>query len=63
MWLSGREQVSRKTLAELISEVEIYSYVEVERKGRGRGKGVAFHISPTESVGRKALLHALKDLV
>jgi Cdc6-like AAA superfamily ATPase len=42
MRLSGREQVSHKTLSELVSELELYGYVEVERKGRGRGKGVAF---------------------
>ncbi len=63
MRLEGREQVSHKTLSELVSELELYGYVEVERKGRGRGKGVAFYISPTGSVERKALLDALKDLV
>jgi cell division control protein 6 len=63
MRLSGREQVSHKTLSELVSELELYGYVEVERKGRGRGKGVAFYISPTGSVERKTLLDALKDLV
>ena len=63
MRLSGQEQVSHKTLSELISELELYGYIEVERKGRGRGKGVAFYISPTGSVERKALLDALKDLV
>jgi archaeal cell division control protein 6 len=63
MRLTGREQVSHKTLSELVSELELYGYVEVERKGRGRGKGVTFYISPTGSVERKALLDALKDLV
>jgi cell division control protein 6 len=63
MRLSGREQVSHKTLSELVSELELYGYVEVERKGRGRGKGVTFYISPTGSVERKTLLDALKDLV
>ncbi|MEI7827396.1 MAG: hypothetical protein WCI87_06355 [Euryarchaeota archaeon] len=63
MRLSGREQVSHKTLSALIAELELYCYVEVERKGRGRGRGVDFYISPTGSVERKALLDALKDLV
>jgi cell division control protein 6 len=63
MRLNGREQVSHKTLSELVAELELYGYVEVERKGRGRGRGVDFYISPTGSVERKALLDALKDLV
>ena len=63
MRLSGREQVSHKTLSELVAELELYGYVEVERKGRGRGRGVDFYIFPTGSVERKALLDALKDLV
>ena len=63
MRLSGREQVSHKTLSALIAELELYGYVEVERKGRGRGRGVDFYIYPTDSVERKALLDALKDLV
>ena len=63
MRLSGREQVSHKTLSALIAELQLYGYVEVERKGRGRGRGVDFYISPTGSVERKALLDALKDLV
>jgi cell division control protein 6 len=63
MRLSGREQVSHKTLSELIAELELYGYVEVEREGRGRGRGVDFYISPTGSVERKALLDALKDFV
>ena len=63
MRLSGREQVSHKTLSELTAELELYGYVEVERKGRGRGRGVDFYISPTGSVERRALLDALKDLV
>ena len=63
MRLSGREQVSHKTLSELTAELELYGYVEVERKGRGRGRGVDFYISPTGLVERKALLDALKDFV
>jgi cell division control protein 6 len=63
MRLSGREQVSHKTLSELVAELELYGYMEVERKGRGRGRGVDFYISPTGSVEWKALLDALKDLV
>ena len=63
MRLSGREQVSHKTLSALIAELELYGYVEVERKGRGRGRGVDFYIYPTNSVERKALLDALKDFV
>ncbi len=63
MRLSGREQVSHKTLSELTAELELYGYVEVERKGRGRGRRVDFFISPTGSVERNALLDALKDLV
>jgi Cdc6-like AAA superfamily ATPase len=63
MRLSGREQVSHKTFSALIAELELYGYVEVERKGRGRGRGVDFYIYPTDSVERKALLDALKDLV
>ena len=59
MRLSGREQVSHKTPSALIAELELYGYVEVERKGRG----VDFYIYPTDSVERKALLDALKDLV
>ena len=61
--LCGREQVSHKTLSELVAELELYGFVEVERKGRGRGRGVDFYISPTGSVERKVLLDALKDLV
>ena len=63
MRLSGREQISHKTLSELVAELELYGFVEVERKGRGRG--VDFYISPTakDSVERKVLLDALKDLV
>jgi len=53
MRLSGREQVSHKTLSALIAELELYGYVEVERKGRGRGRGVDFYIYPTDS-GRAA---------
>ena len=49
MRLSGREQVSHKTLSALIAELELYGYVEVERKGRGRGRGVDFYIYPTDS--------------
>ena len=63
MRLTGREQVSHKTLSELVAELELYSFVEVERKGGGRGRGVDFYISPTVSVERKVLLDALKDLV
>ena len=63
MRLSGREQVSHKTLSVLVAELELYGFVEVERKGRGRGRGVDFYIYPTGSVERKALLDALKDLV
>ena len=63
MRLTGREQVSHKTLSELVAELELYGFVEVERKGRGRGRGVDFYISPTGSVERKVLLDALKDLV
>src|SRR5664280_1314637 len=51
--LSGREQVSHKTLSALIAELELYGYVEVERKGRGRGDGVDFHISPTAQLNGK----------
>ena len=39
MRLTGREQVSHKTLSELVAELELYGFVEVERKGRGRGRG------------------------
>jgi len=35
MRLTGREQVSHKTLSELVAELELYGFVEVERKGRG----------------------------
>ena len=63
MRLSGREQVSHKTLSQLVAELELYGYVEVERKGRGRGRGVDFYIYPTGSVERKALLDALKDFI
>ena len=63
MRLSGREQVSHKTLLALVAELELYGYVEVERKARGRGRGVDFYRCPTDSVERKALLDALKDLV
>ena len=63
MRLNGREQVSHKTLSELVAKLELYGYVQVERKGRGRGRGVDFFIFPTGSVERKALLDALKDLV
>ena len=50
---------------ELILEIADYKndYADMDTKGRGRGKGVAFYISPTGSVERKALLDALKDLV
>ena len=63
--LSGREQISHKTLSELVAELELYGFIDVERKGRGRGRGVDFYISPTpkDSVERKVLLDALKDLV
>ena len=50
-------------LSALIAELELYGYAELERKGRGMGRGVDFHISPTASVERKALLDALKDLI
>jgi Cdc6-like AAA superfamily ATPase len=60
---TGSEQVSHKTLSELVGELELYGFVEVERKGRGRGRGADFYISPTGSVERKVLLDALKDLV
>ncbi|MGB8310586.1 MAG: hypothetical protein WCE81_01830 [Halobacteriota archaeon] len=63
MRLTGREQVSHKTLSELVAELEFYGFVEVERKGRGRARDVDFYISPTGSVERKVLLDALKDLV
>src|SRR5665647_3505738 len=63
MRLSGREQVSHKTLSALIAKLELYGYVEVERKGRSRGRRVDFYICPTDSVERKALLDALKDFV
>ena len=63
MRLDGREQVSYKTLSELIAELELYGFVDVERKGRGPGRGVEFYISPTGSVERKVFLDALKDLV
>ena len=53
MRLSGREQVSHKTLSALIAELELYGYVEVVRKGRGRGGGVDFHISPTAQLNGK----------
>ena len=42
MRLSGREQVSHKTLSVLVAELELYGFVEVEREGRGRGRGVDF---------------------
>jgi DNA-binding HxlR family transcriptional regulator len=63
MRLTGREQVSHKTLSELVAELELYGFVEVEQKGWGRGRGVEFYISPMGSVERKVLLDALKDLV
>jgi len=63
MLLTSREQVSNKTLPELVAELELYGFVEVEGKGRRRGRGVDFHISPTASVERKMLFDALKDLV
>jgi hypothetical protein len=63
MRLSGREQVSHKTLSELVAELELYGFVEVERKGRGRGRGADFYISPTGSVERKVLLDTLKEYV
>jgi len=63
MRLTGREQISHKTLSELVGELELYGFVEVERRGRGRRKGVDFYISPTGSVERKVLLDARKDLV
>jgi hypothetical protein len=50
-------------LSALVAELELYGYVAIERKGRGRGRGVDFYIYPTDSVERKALLDALKDLV
>jgi hypothetical protein len=59
MRLSGREQVSHKTLSALIAELELYGYVEVERKGRGRGAVsyiyiyIYIYIYPTDS-GRAA---------
>ncbi len=37
MRLDGREQVSHKTLSELIAELDLYGFVEVERKGEGEG--------------------------
>jgi len=40
MRLNGREQVSHKTLSELVADLELYRYVEVEQKGRGRGVAV-----------------------
>jgi predicted ArsR family transcriptional regulator len=52
-----------KTLSAHIAELELCGYVEVERKGRDRGRGVDFYIYTTDSVERKALLDALKDLV
>ena len=61
--LSDREQVSHKTLSVLVAELELCGFVEVERKGRGRGRGVDFYISLTNSIERKVLLDALKDLV
>jgi len=45
MRLTGREQVSHKTLSELVAELELYGFVEVKRKGRRRGRGVDFYIS------------------
>jgi len=63
MRLSGREQVSHKTLSALIAELELYGCVEGERKGRSRDRGVDFYIYPTDTVEWKALLDALKDLV
>jgi hypothetical protein len=47
----------------LIAELELNGYVEVERKGWGTGEGVDFYIYPIDSVERKSLLDALKDLV
>ena len=62
MRLDGGEQVSYKTLSELIAELELYGFVEMERKARDSGRGVDF-ISPYRSVERKVLLDALKDLI
>ncbi len=62
MRLDGLEQVSHKTLSELIAELELCGFVEEKRKERGRGREVDFYISPTESVERKALLDAQKGL-
>jgi hypothetical protein len=62
MRLTGREQVSHKTLSELVAELELHGFVEVERKGRGRSGGFDFFISPTGSVERNVLLDALKNL-
>ncbi|MGA9079920.1 MAG: hypothetical protein WB581_06795 [Halobacteriota archaeon] len=50
-------------MSPLIAELELYAYVEIERKGCGRGEGVDFYIYPIDSVERKALLDALKNLV
>jgi len=36
MRLTGREQVSHKTLSDLAAELELYGFVEVERKVRGK---------------------------
>jgi hypothetical protein len=49
MRLSGREQVSHKTLSALIAELELYGYVEVERKGRGRGAVSYIYIRLTQA--------------
>ena len=60
MRLSGREQVSHKTLSEPVGELELYGFAGVERKGRGRGRGVDFYISPTGSVERKAFVERVE---
>ncbi|MGZ4929361.1 MAG: hypothetical protein ACXV76_14005 [Halobacteriota archaeon] len=62
MKLSGREQISHKTLSALVAESELYGYVDVEQKERGMAEMLIF-ISPTDSVERKELLDVLKDLV
>lgn len=45
--VSGREQISHKTLSELIAKSELYRFIDVEHKGRGRGRSEDFYISPT----------------
>ena len=58
MRLSGREQVSHKTLSELVAELELHGYVEVDGKDEGGAAvSTSTYSRPDQLSGKRCVTH------